>query len=66
MALLDDLLYFRFDASEIEAPLFSHWPRPCSPNWYAAEIAPDPFFIDWISKNLEVCPGKLESIYSRE
>jgi hypothetical protein len=62
MDLLNDLLCFRFDVSEIEAPSFSLWPQPCSPNWYGAGITPDPFFIDWISKNLDVCPGKLDDI----
>jgi hypothetical protein len=69
VALLDDLLYFGFDASEIEAPSFSLWPEP-SPPWYEATngniYRRDPFFIEWISKNLAVCPGKLDTISSKK
>jgi hypothetical protein len=62
MALLDDLLYFGFDPSGIEAPSFSRWPKPCSSDWGAAGMVPDPFFIEYISMNLKVCPGKLDDI----
>jgi hypothetical protein len=58
MILLEDLIQSGFDASEIEAPSFALWPKPCSPNWLALEITPDPFFVDWISINLKVYPGE--------
>ncbi|RDL36101.1 uncharacterized protein BP5553_06713 [Venustampulla echinocandica] len=64
--LLGDLLHFGFDASEIEAPLFSHLPKPCPPSLSVTGTNSDPFFINWISKNLEVSPGKLDAILSME
>jgi hypothetical protein len=61
MALLHDLIHLGFDASDIEAPSFSHWPEPCSPNWIAEDITPDPFFVGWIAENLKVCPGEWQA-----
>ncbi|KAH9208152.1 ankyrin repeat-containing domain protein, partial [Leptodontidium sp. 2 PMI_412] len=57
MILLEELIRSGFDVSEIEAPSFAMWPLPCSPDWLALDRTPDPFFVDWISKNLENCPG---------
>ncbi|KAH8753749.1 ankyrin repeat-containing domain protein [Hyaloscypha sp. PMI_1271] len=57
MILLESLIQSGFDVSEIEAPSFALWPQPCSPNWIALDITPDPFFVDWISMNLKICPG---------
>ena len=58
MILLEELIRSGFDVSEIEAPSFGMWPLPCSPGWLALDMTPDPFFVDWISKNLENCPGE--------
>lgn len=66
MILLEELIRSGFDVSEIEAPSFAMWPLPCSPNWLALDITPDPFFVDWISKNLENCPGETPAQSFRE
>jgi len=66
MILLESLIQSRFDVSEIEAPSFALWPVPCSPNWIALDITPDPFFVDWISMNLKICPGESDATFLSE
>jgi hypothetical protein len=66
LTLTEDLIRFGFDASEIDAPTFSLWPEPCRVGHNILNLEPDPFFVEWISKNLEVCPGKLEILFKSE
>jgi hypothetical protein len=66
LTLIEDLIRFGFDASEIDAPAFSLWPEPCRVGYNILNLEPDPFFVEWISKNLEVCPGKLEILFKSE
>ena len=47
--LLETLLSLGFDATEIDSPHAQDWPMPCSPNWGTYDIAPDPFFVDYLS-----------------
>jgi len=56
LALLNDLIRFGFDASEIEAPVFSRWPK----HYRISCEDGDQFFIEWMAKNIQVSPGKLE------
>jgi hypothetical protein len=57
--LIEELISSGFDASEIEAPSFSAWPLPHfgDDTGFLRPIS-DPFFVEWISENLKVCPGK--------
>ncbi|KAH6974327.1 hypothetical protein BKA56DRAFT_645492 [Ilyonectria sp. MPI-CAGE-AT-0026] len=45
LELLEILLHLDFEAAEID---IHDWPEPCSPNWWAPDIAPDPFFVEYL------------------
>ncbi|KAH6671228.1 ankyrin repeat-containing domain protein [Halenospora varia] len=49
LELLGLLLSLGFDATMIDSPQAQEWPEPCSPNWWAEDIAPDPFFVEYQS-----------------
>lgn len=55
--LLVAILECGFDPGDIDSPLFAKWPSPCSPNWRSEEIAPDPFFIEYLAILVMSCPG---------
>lgn len=62
--MIQELISFGFDPSEIEAPCFSDRPLSHLPDWtefpYYRPIN-DPFFVDWISENLKVSPGESDA-----
>ncbi|KAH8666272.1 hypothetical protein BGZ61DRAFT_538455 [Ilyonectria robusta] len=45
LELLEILLHLDFEAAEID---IHDWPKPCSPDWWAPDIAPDPFFVEYL------------------
>ncbi|KAM5522492.1 hypothetical protein FOXYSP1_16383 [Fusarium oxysporum f. sp. phaseoli] len=45
LELLEILLDLGFNAAEID---IHHWPEPCSPDWFAPDIAADPFFVEYL------------------
>ncbi|KAH7011068.1 hypothetical protein EDB80DRAFT_890962 [Ilyonectria destructans] len=45
---LQHLLDLKYDATVVDSPTAQDWPQPCSPNWIAEDIAPDPFFIEYL------------------
>ncbi|KAF5652102.1 nacht and ankyrin domain protein [Fusarium sp. NRRL 25303] len=45
LELLEILLGLGFSAAEID---IHDWPEPCSPDWFAPDIAEDPFFIEYL------------------
>nr|RBQ95911.1 hypothetical protein FVER53263_08453 [Fusarium verticillioides] len=45
LELLEILLSLGFNAAEIN---IHDWPEPCSPDWFAPDIAEDPFFIEYL------------------
>ncbi|KAI7759836.1 hypothetical protein LZL87_009159 [Fusarium oxysporum] len=45
LELLEILLDLGFNAAEIN---IHHWPEPCSPDWFAPDIAADPFFVEYL------------------
>ncbi|KAH7007456.1 hypothetical protein EDB80DRAFT_457730 [Ilyonectria destructans] len=45
LELLEILLHLDFNAAEID---IHDWPEPCSPGWWAPDIAPDPFFVEYL------------------
>ncbi|KAL4976301.1 hypothetical protein BDW66DRAFT_159847 [Aspergillus desertorum] len=47
--LLEAILACGFDPGAIHSPVYEEWPSPCSPNWIAEELTPDPFFIDYLA-----------------
>ncbi|KAL4747079.1 hypothetical protein BDW72DRAFT_197078 [Aspergillus terricola var. indicus] len=55
--LLEAILACGFDPGFIESPVYEEWPSPCSPNWWAEELAPDPFFIDYLALLANASPG---------
>ncbi|KAL4760385.1 ankyrin repeat domain-containing protein [Aspergillus foveolatus] len=55
--LLEAILACGFDPGAIESPVYEEWPSPCSPNWIAEEITPDPFFIDYLAILASASPG---------
>jgi ankyrin repeat protein len=57
LLLQKEIVRSGFDASEVEAPSFSKWPMPCSPDWSSEAFTPDPFYVDWISMNIGISPG---------
>lgn len=59
LELLGLLLSLGFDATMIDSPQAQEWPEPCSPNWWAEDIAPDPFFVEYQSMLLRDNQGKL-------
>ncbi|KAL4736627.1 hypothetical protein BDV11DRAFT_10110 [Aspergillus similis] len=55
--LLEAILAYGFDPGSIESPVYEEWPSPCSPNWMAEELTPDPFFIDYLALLANASPG---------
>ncbi|TVY80660.1 putative ankyrin repeat protein [Lachnellula suecica] len=45
--LLEILLDLGLDPTLIDSPHKKDWPEPSSPDWFAEDIAPDPFFIEY-------------------
>ena len=55
--LLDAILKYGFNPSNIDSPLFEKWPAPCSPDWRWEEGTPDPFFIEYLAALVKDNPG---------
>ncbi|KAL4798546.1 hypothetical protein BDV19DRAFT_396470 [Aspergillus venezuelensis] len=55
--LLQVILAYGFDPCSIDSPAYEEWPSPCSPDWIANEIAPDPFFIEYLAILADASPG---------
>ena len=55
--LLDLILEYGFNPSNIDSPLFEQWPAPCSPGWQWEEGTPDPFYIEYIATLVKDNPG---------
>jgi hypothetical protein len=49
------------DPSKQSAFLFQNWPAACSFDWFAKEVAPDPFFIDAIALNVNHDSGEYKT-----
>ncbi|KAI1409926.1 hypothetical protein F5Y13DRAFT_203068 [Hypoxylon sp. FL1857] len=56
LSLLDTLLAVGLDPMDLPSPHWKQWPTPCSPDWRAAEEAPDPFFLEYISTLVAKAP----------
>ncbi|WJG35726.1 uncharacterized protein FOBCDRAFT_186319, partial [Fusarium oxysporum Fo47] len=61
LELLEILLNLGFDAAEID---IHDWPEPCSPDWFVPDIAPDPFFIEYLGLLCKDNQGKLSTRFA--